>query len=127
MSENPARSFGGAQHRVDLSVSFCYQDWDNVCCGSGAGAGEGTGGRTGGLILDQEGGGGVFFVLRRPTWGKRNCLLPEELGRGRGRTEDWGGMGRGGAEAGRWGARRVGQKMRLGLPSPSPSPLPHPL
>ena len=56
MRENPARSFGGAQHRVGLSVSSCYQDWDNVCCGSGAGAGEGTGGRTGGLILGQEGG-----------------------------------------------------------------------
>lgn len=61
-------------------------------------------------MLDQEGGGGVFFVPRRPTWGKRSCLLPKELGRGRGRTKDWvgwAGVGQkqeGGVRGG-WGRR----------------------
>ena len=91
MSENPTRSFGGAQQRVDLSVSSCYQDWDKLCCAMAVGQGEGRGqGDAWGTEHDEEGDGGVFFVLGRPTWGKRKCLLLQELGGSRGRDRGWG-------------------------------------
>lgn len=125
MSEDPARSFGGAQQWVDLSVSSCYQDWDKLCCAMAVGQGWGRGqgdskGTTKGTVecsscwADLPGEGGSVCCPRSLVGAQAGTGVGAGTGVETG-PEDQGGMDMGGAEAGWWGAGSVGQKIRLGL------------
>jgi len=54
-------------------------------------------------------------VLGRPTWGKRKCLLPQELGGSRGRDRGWGwDWGRDRTRGPGWDGRGWGRSRMVG-------------